>query len=331
MLKELYIKNVAVIEEARVEFSEGFNVLTGETGAGKSILIDSINMALGGRCGKELVRSGAEKAVVNAMFSSNERVNAVLSEYGIEEEDDVILTRQITSESKSTARINGMTVTTSVLKEVAKLLCDIHGQNDNHFLLSNRNQINFLDSYAKTFDIKEKYQESYKKLKEIREKISSLNENEQEKARRCELLSFQLSEIDSAKLKKGEKEDIEERINYLSNIENILLGINEAYDSLYSSDENVYDLLRRAVKSLNLVSEYDGAVSELAERLSSSLIEIEDVASELKSRIGKEDFDEGELNLLNSRIDLINSLCRKYGENEEEILNYREKIFEELS
>ena len=331
MLKELYIKNVAVIEEVRIDFSEGFNVLTGETGAGKSILIDSINMALGGRGGKELVRSGAEKAVVNALFSSNEKVNSLLSDFGIDAEDDVILTRQITADSKSTARINGMTVTNSVLKEVAKHLCDIHGQNDNHFLLSNRNHINFLDSYANTLDIKEKYQETYKKLKEIREKISSLNENEQEKLRRCELLEFQLNEINSAKLKKGEKADIEERISYLSNIEKILSGVNDAYESLYSADENVYDLLSGAIKSLNGAMEYDASLSELAERLNSSLIEIEDVASELSSKSGKADFDEGEFNELNNRIDIINSLCRKYGENEEEILLYRDRIEEELS
>ncbi len=331
MLKELYIKNVAVIEEVRIDFSEGFNVLTGETGAGKSILIDSINMALGGRGGKELVRSGAEKAVVNALFSSNEKINSLLSDFGIETEDDVILTRQITSDSKSTARINGMTVTNSVLKEVAKHLCDIHGQNDNHFLLSNRNHINFLDSFAKTLDIKEKYQETYKELKEIRQKISSLNENEQEKARRCELLLFQLNEINSAKLKKGEKADIEERITYLSNIENILSGVNDAYERLYSADENVYDLLSGAIKSLSGAMEYDASLSEFAERLNSSLIEIEDVASELKSKSGKADFDEGEFNELNTRIDVINSLCRKYGENEEEILLYRDRIEEELS
>ncbi len=331
MLKELYIKNVAVIEEVRIDFSEGFNVLTGETGAGKSILIDSINMALGGRGGKELVRSGEEKAVVNALFSSNEKISSLLSDFGIDAEDDVILTRQITNDSKSTARINGMTVTNSVLKEVAKHLCDIHGQNDNHFLLSNRNHINFLDSFAKILDIKEKYQETYRKLKEIREKISSLNENEQEKARRCELLLFQLNEINSARLKKGEKADIEERIAYLSNIENILSGINDAYERLYSGEENVYDLLSGAIKSLNGVSEYDSSLSEFAERLNSSLIEIEDIASELGSKSGKADFNEGEFNELNNRIDVINSLCRKYGENEEEILLYRDKIEEELS
>jgi len=140
MLKELYIRNVAVIKEVRIDFRTGFNVLTGETGAGKSILIDSINMALGGRAGKELVRTDCEKALVNACFTSTKAVNDYLEDLGIETDDDVILTRQLTRDSKSTARINGMTVTGSVLKEVGRLLCDIHGQNDNHFLLSNRYQ-----------------------------------------------------------------------------------------------------------------------------------------------------------------------------------------------
>ena len=195
MLKELYVKNVAVIEEVRIEFQKGFNVLTGETGAGKSILIDSINMALGGRAGKELVRSGEEKAVVSACFSSTPLVNTYLEELGIDTDDDVILTRQITRESKSTARINGMTVTGGVLKEVSKLLCNIHGQNDNHFLLSNRYHINYLDNFAKLCDLKEQYQNKYKRLREIEEKIKELSENDAEKARRCEMLEFQINEI----------------------------------------------------------------------------------------------------------------------------------------
>jgi len=331
MLKELYIRNVAVIKEVRIDFRTGFNVLTGETGAGKSILIDSINMALGGRAGKELVRTDCEKALVNACFTSTKAVNDYLEDLGIETDDDVILTRQLTRDSKSTARINGMTVTGSVLKEVGRLLCDIHGQNDNHFLLSNRYHINYLDSFSKLSELKNRYNEKYLRLKEITEKINDLSENEAEKLRRAEMLEFQLNEIDNAKLKKGEIKDIEERLSYLSNIENILSGTSEAHELLYSADDNAYDLLSKAIKSLNSVTEYDTKLEDAVKRLESALIEIEDVSSELGTYIGRADFDEREFDLLNNRIDLINSLRRKYGNDEEEILEYREKIFAELS
>lgn len=332
MLKELYIKNVAVIEEVRVNFEEGFNVLTGETGAGKSILIDSINMAIGNRTSKDLVRSGCDKAVVSACFSADEKINAFLEENGIEPDaESVILSRQLTKDAKSTSRINGMTVTGSILKEAGKLLIDIHGQNDNYFLLSNKYHISYLDDYASLSGAKEKYLEKYHKLMEINKKIKELSENEADKERRMELLSFQLDEIDTAKLKKGESEDIEARITYLSNIEKIVSGAGEAHEALYAAENNAFDCLQEAIKALNSAKEYDSGLSEAAERLESALIEIEDVASELGSYLGKADFDENELDLLQNRINLINNLKRKYGSTEEEILAYREKIALELS
>lgn len=331
MLKELYIKNVAVIEEVRIDFRKGFNVLTGETGAGKSILIDSINMALGGKTGKELVRTGCERAVVNACFSSNEAVNNYLEECGIETDDDVILTRQLSAESKSSARINGMTVTSAVLREVGRLLCDIHGQNDNHFLLSNRYHISYLDSYAKLDDLKTSYEEAYTKLKRVSEKINSLSKDEAEKQRRAEMLQFQINDIDSAKLKKGELGSIEERLTFLSNIEKILSEASTAHSALYSAEDNAYDLLNRSSKALSEAAQYDSKLAEASRRLESALIEIEDISGELGSYIGRVDFDEGEFNELNERMELINSLKRKYGATEEEILAYRDKLYAELS
>lgn len=331
MLKELYIKNVAVIEEVRIDFRKGFNVLTGETGAGKSILIDSINMALGGKTGKELVRTGCERAVVNACFSSNEAVNNYLEECGIETDDDVILTRQLSAESKSSARINGMTVTSAVLREVGRLLCDIHGQNDNHFLLSNRYHISYLDSYAKLDDLKTSYEEAYTKLKRVSEKINSLSKDEAEKQRRAEMLQFQINDIDSAKLKKGELSSIEERLTFLSNIEKILSEASTAHSALYSAEDNAYDLLNRSSKALSEAAQYDSKLAEASRRLESALIEIEDISGELGSYIGRVDFDEGEFNELNERMELINSLKRKYGATEEEILAYRDKLCNELS
>lgn len=332
MLKELYIKNVAVIEEVRVSFEQGFNVLTGETGAGKSILIDSINMAIGNRTSKDLVRTGCDKAVVSACFSASEPINSFLEENGIETDDEnVILSRQLTKDAKSTARINGMTVTGSILKEAGKLLIDIHGQNDNYFLLSNKYHISFLDNYAKLSDEKKAYEEKYLRLCDINKKLKELKDNADEKQRRCELLEFQLEEINSAKLKKGESEDIESRITYLSNIEKIVSGAGEAHEALYSAENNAYDCLKDAIRSLSDAREYDPALSEAQERLESALIEIEDVASELGSHLDKADFDEKEFNLLQERIDIINNLKRKYGASETEILEYRDRISAELS
>jgi len=332
MLKELFIKNIAVIEEVRVNFEDGFNVLTGETGAGKSILIDSINMAMGNRTSKDLVRTGCDKAVVSACFSATKEINAYLEENGIEpDEENVILSRQLTKDAKSTSRINGMTVTGSILKEVSKLLIDIHGQNDNYFLLSNKYHISYLDDYAKLENEKESYLEKYQKLCEIERKIKELSENAADKERKIELLSFQLEEIDGAKLKKGESEDIESRITYLSNIEKIVSGAGAAHEALYSAESNAYDCLKDAIKSINSAKEYDFALQSAAERLESALIEIEDVSGDLSSYLGKADFDEKEFDLLQNRIDLINGLKRKYGQSEEEILKYREKIVLELS
>lgn len=331
MLNELYIKNVAVIEEVRVNFEEGFNVLTGETGAGKSILIDSINMAIGNRTSKDLVRSGCDKAVVSACFSANEKINAFLEENGIEtDEESVILSRQLTKEAKSTSRINGMTVTGGILKEAGKLLIDIHGQNDNYFLLSNKYHISYLDSFAGLEKEKEEYLKVYEEFTKLSNKIKELAENETDKERRIELLSFQLEEIDLAKLKAGESEDIEARITYLSNIEKIVSGAGEAHEKLYSAENNAYDLLKDAIKSVNSAKDYDAALKDAAERLEAALIEIEDVSAELGSYLGKADFDEKEFDYLQNRIDVINSLKRKYGESEEEILKYREKIALEL-
>ena len=332
MLKELYIKNVAIIEEVRVNFEKGFNVLTGETGAGKSILIDSINMAMGNRTSKDLVRTGCDKAVVSVCFSSNKLINDFLEDNGIETDDEnVILSRQLTKEAKSTSRINGMTVTGGILKEASKLLLDIHGQNDNYFLLSNKYHITYLDNYANLEEKKALYKEKYQALCTLEKKIKELVDNADDKEKRIELLTFQLDEINSANLKPGESAQIEQRINYLSNIEKIAKGASDAHEALYSADENAFDCLKTAIKGLNSAKEYDSSLSQSAARLESCLIEIEDIASELSSSLANADFDEKEFDYLQNRIDLINTLKKKYGQSEEEILQYKEKISKELS
>lgn len=330
MLKELYIKNVAVIEEARIEFFRGFNVLTGETGAGKSILIDSINLATGGKASRELVRTGCEKANVSVCFSSNAETDKYLEEIGIDPEEDVILSRQLTKEGKSSCRINGITVTAGTLKEAGRLLIDIHGQSDSYFLLSNRYHINYLDEYAGLESEVEDYKKIYGEYKAISEKITSLEENEAENRRKAEMLEYQINDIESAKIQKGEIEDVEKRLDFLSNIENILKDTSEAYEMLYSAESNAYDLLEGAVKNLKSALEYDESLKEAANRLDSALIEIGDVASELAAYNRAADFDENEFNMLHSRFDTITSVRRKYGDTEEKIFEYSEKIKTEL-
>lgn len=332
MLKELYIKNIAVIEEVRINFEDGFNVLTGETGAGKSILIDSINMAIGARTSKDLVRTGCDKAVVSACFSAGEEINAFLEENGIEtDEESVILSRQLTKDAKSTSRINGMTVTGSILKEAGRLLIDIHGQNDNYFLLSNKYHISYLDDYAGLKKEKEAYLEKYKKLCEINKKIKELLQNDEDKEKRAELLSFQINEIDSAKLKKGESEELSQRISYLANIEKIASAAAKAHEALYEGERSAYDFVKDAERALNAAGDYEKGLLDAAARLESAALEIEDISSYLSSYLQNAEFDEKEFDALNFRLDTINELKRKYKASEEEILEYRDRIAEELS
>lgn len=332
MLKELYIKNIAVIEEVRINFEDGFNVLTGETGAGKSILIDSINMAIGARTSKDLVRTGCDKAVVSACFSAGEKINAFLEENGIEtDEESVILSRQLTKDAKSTSRINGMTVTGSILKEAGRLLIDIHGQNDNYFLLSNKYHISYLDDYAGLKKEKEAYLEKYQKLREVNKKIKELLQNDEDKEKRAELLSFQINEIDSAKLKKGESEELSQRISYLANIEKIASAAAKAHEALYEGERSAYDFVKDAERALNAAGDYEKGLLDAAARLESAALEIEDISSYLSSYLQDAEFDEKEFDALNFRLDTINELKRKYKASEEEILKYRDKIAEELS
>lgn len=330
MLKELYIKNVAVIDEATIDFEKGFNVLTGETGAGKSILIDSINMVIGSRSSKDIVRTGTEKAIVNARFEvSSKEILGKLDEFGIEAEDgELILSRQITAEGKSTCRVNGMMLPLSSVREIGELLVDIHGQHDNQKIMNKANHINFLDSYGEYDDIKEKYTCLYHKYRQIIKDIESLNTDKEEREHKLDLLRFQIQEIEFAKLKSGEDEALEERRNFLVNAEKIASGVQNAYEELYGSEyqTSAFDLIMKAVKELEFVSEYDEKLNSYSQRLSSAMAEIEDITAELKGFIDKTDYSQEELDSVEERLNLINNLKRKYGRTIEDINNYLEKI-----
>lgn len=216
MLISLHIKNVAVIDEVSIDFCGGFNVLTGETGAGKSIIIDSLNMVLGQRTSKELIRSGQQKAVAQALFYiDNEEAVLKLKEFGIEAEDNnLLIYRDLSADGKGICRINGMMATAGMVKEISKYLVNIHGQQDNQALLSTANHVDFLDRYAGIIDIREKYRALYNRAKEIRRSLDEINASEQEKARRTDLLQYQINEIESARLKKARRRNLPAGLNF---------------------------------------------------------------------------------------------------------------------
>lgn len=334
MLKELNIKNVAVIDEVNIEFGKGFNALTGETGAGKSILIDSINMALGSRASHELIRTGCSKAFVNACFEiESEAIKEKLSKLGFEMEDDMLtVSRTLTSDGKSTCRINGIITPLALVREISSLLIDIHGQNDNRSLLNSKNHLALLDGFAEAANELESYKAEFKNVQKIKREIEQLSINEAEKERRTDILSFQINEISAANLKIGEDDELEARRDYLTNIESIVSGAGNAHSALYGSEENsAYDLLRSALRSISDISEYDKRLSDCAERLSGVIAETEDIASELSSCTENADFSMAELDSLEQRIDLINSLKRKYGGTIENITEYLKNAQNELS
>lgn len=334
MLTELQIKNVAIIDSVTIEFGNGFNVLTGETGAGKSILIDSINMALGGRTSKDLVRTGTEYAFAQAVFDVNSEVANKLQELDIEPEDDmVILSRKITAEGKSTCKINGRTTPLSIVREIGALLLTIHGQLDNQALLVPSKHRGFVDKFADNINELENYREKYKIYRDLVKKFEALSKAETDKERRLELLKFQVEEINSAQLKAGEEEELSKRQEFLSNAEKIMLNVNEAYSSLYGDEmtSSAYDLLYTATRGLEIAGEYDERLKNYYERISSAMADIDDVTRELKSYIDDADYDQNELDFVQERLALIMSLKRKYGcADVPQLLDFGAKSLEEI-
>lgn len=334
MIRELHIKNIAVIEEVTMSFGDGFHVLTGETGAGKSILIDSINMALGGRTAKDLIRTGAETASVDVVFELSAEVEKKLEEIDVESEDGFLyISRIISSDGKSKSKINGHMVPLSVLKEVSEYLLTIHGQNDNQSILSPKSHIHFVDSYGNYEDVLADYKLQYEKVKGIQKELDELITDETEKARRIDLLSYRINEISSAKLSIGEEEELEERKEYLSNIEEIVENAGGAYSALYGDEQQsaAYDLIATAVHKLDGVHGYDAKLNEYYDTLSSVLADLEDVTHELKSYIDDVDYEQGELDMIEERLNTIHDLKRKYGGSIESVLEYLEKSQKELS
>lgn len=334
MLNQLSVRNVAVIDKLDINLHDGVSVLTGETGAGKSIIIDSINMILGDRANKELVRYGTDKAVVQAVFDAPKSVINILEENDIDVEDGtIIITRQVTKEGKSVARINGMVVTLNILREISDRLINIHGQHDNQALLTPIRHITFLDAYADNEEYINRYKDILSKKREIEKKISSLEMDEQEKMQRIDLLEYQVNEIKKASLEKGEEDDLREQRDIYTNAEQITKSVNEAYMNLYEGDEiqSAYDGISIAVNEISQISDLNPQLKSIYDTLNEIMYSLEDTAHEIKEFGETVEFDEQTLNEIEERLDLISRLKRKYGNSIEEILEYLKKAESELN
>ncbi len=335
MLSGISIKNVAVIKALDVSMNKGVTVLTGETGAGKSIIIDSINMILGERANKEIVRYGADKATVQAVFVNPPKsVLSVLEENDIDSEDgEVIISRRISADGKSSARINGVIVPLSVLREIAGGLINIHGQHDNQALLNPKKHINFLDEYARCDKEAADYKVHYDKLRETEREIKRLSADEMTKAQRMDLLEYQVNEISRAELTSGEEEDLREQLAICENAENITVAIESAYSNVYDSPEGMsaYDSLSAAVNSLESVADINPVIKSAYDALSAAMYAAEDAAHEIKEFVSGVEYDEQTLNDIEERLDTISKLKRKYGSTVAEILAFKQRALDELN
>ena len=333
MLSSLQIENVAVIQKANVHFEKGLNVLTGETGAGKSILIDSINAILGNRASKDLVRTGAAKAVIRAAFEDvPPAVLDSLEKAGYERSEALLLSREITAEGKSTCRINGMPATAAVLRELCGGLININGQHDSVDLLNPARHEGILDAYAQNSAEYQAYYAIYRELVGVKKTLDAMITDEGEKQRRIDLLSYQVQEIDDAALTAGEEQTLESRRKVLANASTIRDRIAQCYALLSGGDEapGAVDLLGEASNAVDAAAQLDGELSAGVGQLLDLYYTAKDVAADLIGRLDAYDTNDAELDEIEQRIDLIYKLRRKYGDTVEDILAFGERARQEL-
>ena len=333
MLNSLQIENVAVIQKAEVHFQPGLNVLTGETGAGKSILIDSINAILGSRTSKDLVRTGASKAVIRAAFDQvPTRVLDSLERAGYERSEELMLSREITAEGKSTCRINGMPATAAILRELCGGLININGQHDSVGLLNPARHMGILDDYAQNTEAYRAYYTLYRQLVTIKKELDAMILDESEKQRRMDLLSYQVQEIENAALTAGEEQTLEARRKVLANASTIRDSIAKAYALLSGDDETsgAVDLLGEASNAADAAAQLDDALSGTAGQLMDLYYSAKDAAADLIERLDAYDTNDAELDEIEQRLDLLYKLKRKYGDTVEDVIAFGQKAREEL-
>ena len=335
MLANLKIENVAVIEKAEVNFTPGFNVLTGETGAGKSILIDSINAILGNRTSRELVRSGAQKACIWATFENvPQSVKKQLEKCGYEANDDLLLYREINAEGKGSCRVNGMPATAAVVRDISAGLLSIHGQHDSQSLTNPALHLGLLDQYAQNRDLFADYYRRYRELVTVKRQLDALNASEADKQRKIEALNAEIDAIDAAALQPGEEKNLQERKTVITHAQGILDGITAAHLALAGDEDGeqpgAADLLGGAVEGFQNSARLDETLAPLSERLNDLYYSARDLATELADRLDAYGFDPGELDMIESRLDTIYRIKQKFGMEVEELLARREAAAAEL-
>ena len=334
MLRELSIENLAVIEKASIAFDDKLNVFTGETGAGKSILIGGINAILGGRVSKDIVRAGADKAVVTGLFDDlPQTVIDKLSENGFTAEDELLLQRDIHSDGKSTARINGRATTVAILRDIASELIDIHGQHDNRLLMDSDNQREILDNYGRNGELLREYGVAFKEFSALSRKIKEVSRKKTESLEKAELLRERLEELDRYNFSTDEEETIKQKLEQLRNAEYISENLYNAQTAISGDDDTdgAYSLLEHCRDSVLSLSDTIPELEKLSERISDMLIELEDIREEIVQRIPDDDEDTaGMLSVYEERLSVILRLRRKYGAELSEILENSEKWRTEL-
>ena len=328
MLKFLHIENIAVIERSDIEFSEGFNVLTGETGAGKSIVIDAINAVLGERTSKELIRDGCDTAEVSAVFGGIDGETAgLLAEYGAapDEDGNLIIRRRLSTGGKGLIKLGDKPVTAAALREIGKRLINIHGQHDNQALLDPEKHLGYIDALADNSEELKAYYAEFKKLNQIRKELQSLEKDETNREAEISLLSYQIDELEKAEIKAGEYETLKEKLEIARNYEALYTALSRAYDALNGGDDfdGAVGLMEQAVKSL--ASAKRESSDKAAERLESAISEVRDISAEIADFIFGSEYSDIDADYINKRLDLLERLMLKYGNTEQAMLEFLEK------
>ncbi len=331
MLSLLHIENIAVIECADISFDNGFNILTGETGAGKSIVIDAISAILGERAYRDMIRTGAAKASVRAVFTDVPAFSW-FEENGVEHDPETVIQREIYLDGKNVCRVNGSLVSVSILRKLGIQLINIHGQHDSASLFDENNHLQFLDDFAINEELRHSYGESYGKVMDLRREIDRMTMDEGEKLRRMETLRYQIEEISKAELEAGEDEALEERRKLLQNAEKLSSGMDAAVECLYGGDETdgAASLLAEAERELARLGRYTESFAEIHERVADLMYQVQDVAEAVRDARDELSYSADELDRIESRLDVIHRLRRKYGATCADILEYLENAKQEL-
>ena len=335
MLLEISIKNFAIIESISLNFEQGMTVLTGETGAGKSIIIDAMNMMLGARATTEVIRHGAPKAEIEGLFSieNNRTLEEIFDEQGLELSDEIIIRREILQNGRSISRVNGQMVNLSVLRTIGQQLVDIHGQHDQEELMRPHRHIQMLDEFGDTsfFELKEAYQMSFDNYRRMRKQVLDIKKNQQEHKARIEMLEFQMAEIEAANLKAGEDVTLNQERDRLLNHKHIADTLTNAYSMLDNEEFSSLANVRSAMNDMESLEEFDPEYREISGTLSESYYVLEDITKRLESIIDDLDFDGNRLMQVESRLDLIHTITRKYGGSVDDVLEYFAKITDEYN